>query len=151
MKITSSAFEHNGRIPVKYSCDGENVSPPLSFADVPEQAESLVLIMDDPDIPGFVKEKMGIDVFDHWVVFNIPPSTIVVEEGGVPGKQGKNSRGEAKYTGPCPPDKEHRYFFKLYALDAELDLREGATKDEVESAMTGHVVMKAELIGLFER
>ena len=121
MKISSTAFEHEGKIPLKYSCDGENVSTPLDIADVPEGAKTLVLIMDDPDIPDFVKQKFGIEKYDHWVFFNIDPKTTQMKEGEQPGTPGKNSAGEAKYTGPCPPDREHRYFFKLFALDNELE------------------------------
>jgi len=149
MKISSPAFEEGGKIPSKFTCDGENVSPQLDISEVPD-AKVLVLIMDDPDIPDFVKEKRGIEVFDHWVLFNIAP-TSQIAEGTAPGKQGNNSAGNAKYTGPCPPDKEHRYFWKLYALDTELDLPEGSTKAEVEKAMEGHIVEQAQLMGKYER
>ncbi len=152
MKLTSLVFEHNGKIPAKYTCDGENTNPPLTISDAPKNAQSLVLLMDDPDIPAFVKEKFGIEVWDHWVIFNIPPMAREIKEGKNPsGILGKNSGGKNTYGGPCPPDKEHRYFFKLYALDTVLDLKEGAAKKEVEAAMEGHILAKAELIGKYER
>ena len=152
MNLTSSAFANSGTIPSKYTCDGQNVNPQLVFSDVPAKAKTLVLLMDDPDIPDFVKQKFTIQVWDHWIVFNIPPGTKEVAEGKNPqGVLGKNTGGKNAYGGPCPPDREHRYFFKLYALDTELDLPEGATKAEVEKAMKGHILARAELMGKYER
>ncbi len=152
MKITSPAFQHNGLIPSKYTCDGESVNPPLLISDVPTKAKSLVLLMDDPDIPEAAKKSFNIDVWDHWVVFNIPPETTEIAEGKNPkGILGKNTRGNNTYGGPCPPDREHRYFFKLYALDTMLALKEGATRKEVETAMIGHSIAKVELVGRYER
>ncbi len=152
MNLTSPAFPHNGTISPKYTCDGKNLSPPLEFSAVPVKAKSLVLIMDDPDIPDFVKQKFRIEVWDHWVVFNIPPETRKIQEGqDPPGILGKNTSGKNMYGGPCPPDREHRYFFKLYAVDTMLDLSEGVTKPEVEKAMQGHILDKAELVGRYER
>jgi len=108
--------------------------------------------MDDPDIPDFVKEKFNIEMRDHRVVFNMSSTTTeILENTTPPGIQGVNTWWNNAYGGPCPPDREHRYFFKLYALDAMLDLQEGATKAEVESAMEGHIIEKTELIGLYER
>jgi len=107
--------------------------------------------MDDPDIPASVKASMGIEVFDHWVVFNIPVIKIIFEGTEPDGVLGKNSAGELGYKGPCPPDKEHRYFFKVYALDSKLDLPEGSTKAEVEAAMKGHIMANAELIGRYNK
>lgn len=149
MKITSSAFSHGENIPSKFTCEGENINPPLQFTDIPPNAQALVLIMDDPDVPEFVrKEKM----WDHWVVFNIPPSTTHVPENSkAPGTSGKNTSGHLAYEGPCPPDRQHRYFFKLYALDKKLTLDAGATKNQVEEAMKGHIIAKAELMGLYEK
>jgi hypothetical protein len=140
MKIESSAFKHGGTIPLRYAKRGENISPPLSFQGVPGEAKSLVLIMDDPDAPR--------GLFTHWVVFNVDPVAWFAE-GSVPAgaKQGKNSWGEPRYGGPQPPDREHRYFFRLFALDRTLDLREGAGRDEVEAAMRGHVMAQAEWMG----
>ncbi len=152
MKLTSSVFEHNGKIPSKYTCDGDNVSPPLEISEVPAEAKSLVLIMDDPDIPDFAKEKFKIQVWDHWVVFNIPVDTKIIPEAENPkGILGRNTRGVNAYGGPCPPDKEHRYFFRLYALDIMLNLGEGVSKSDVLSAIEGHILDKAELIGTYER
>ena len=152
MKLTSSAFKEGGKISSKYTCDGENIIPSLTFFDVPAKTKSLVLVMDDPDIPDFVKQKFGIKVWDHWIVFNIPPETREVHEGKNPlGLLGKNTGGKNTYGGPCPPDREHRYFFKLYALDTKLDLPEGVTKSEVEAAMEGHILAEATLIGRYER
>ena len=152
MKLTSSAFAEGEKIPPKYTCDGANVNPALSFSDVPAKAKSLVLIMDDPDIPDFVRQKFGIKVWDHWVVFNIPTTTKEVEEGKNPsGVLGRNTGGKNAYGGPCPPDKEHRYFFKLYALDTELELPEGSTKADVEKAMKGYILAEAKLMGRYER
>ncbi len=152
MKLTSPAFTEGGKIPSKYTCDGQNLNPPLTFSDVPENARSLVLIMDDPDIPDFVKVKFGIKVWDHWIIFNIPPSTEGIFEGRNPsGLLGKNTNGKNAYGGPCPPDREHRYLFKLYALDTELDLPEGSTKAEVEKAMKGHILAEAKQVGRYER
>lgn len=147
MKLASSAFEHEGSIPAVYTCDKANVSPPLVFSDVPAGAQSLALIMDDPDAV-----KPAGKVWDHWVVFNMPPDTAELSEGSVPpGVQGKNSGGQSAYAGPCPPDAEHRYVFRLYALDTTLDLSEGVTKADVEQAMTGHIIEQAELVGRYER
>ncbi len=152
LSITSSAFSENGSIPEKYTCDSENVNPPLSISGVPPGAQSLTLIMDDPDIPQAVKDRMHIDVFDHWVVFNIPPDTNGITASSTPpGVQGANSIGKAEYTGPCPPDREHRYFFKLYALDVMLPLSSGASPATVEQAMQGHIMESAELVGLYNR
>lgn len=152
MKITSPAFTEGAKIPSKYTCDGKNISPPLNISEVPQEAASLVLFMDDPDIPDFVKQKFRIQVWDHWVVFNIAPETREIPEGkNPPGHLGRNTGGNNSYGGPCPPDREHRYFFKLYALDTELDLPEGTTKAEVEKAMKNHIVAEAKLMGRYER
>ncbi|PIN73786.1 YbhB/YbcL family Raf kinase inhibitor-like protein [Candidatus Woesearchaeota archaeon CG10_big_fil_rev_8_21_14_0_10_45_16] len=153
MKLTSPAFAENDKIPSQYTCDGDNANPALQVEDVPTEAKSLVLIMDDPDIPDEVKQSRGIQVFDHWLMFNIPPGTKEITPAA--GTAGKNSAGNSAYTGPCPPTqyepKEHRYFFKLYALDAELSLDEGATKAEVEKAMEGHIIAQAQLVGRYQR
>jgi hypothetical protein len=149
MQLTSNAFEDGGKIPARYTCDGENVNPPLTVTDVPEAAKALVLIMDDPDVPVNVRED---GMWDHWVVFNIPTTIRQIAEGKEPeGTPGKGTGGNTSYFGPCPPDREHRYFFKLYALDCELDLPEGSTKLEVEKAMKGHVLGQAVLMGRYER
>ncbi|MEK7083686.1 MAG: YbhB/YbcL family Raf kinase inhibitor-like protein [Patescibacteria group bacterium] len=145
MRLTSPAFQPNASIPSTYTCDGNDMSPPLLFSDVPAEAKSLVLIADDPDVPS------GIWV--HWVVWNINPKTTEASEGMVPGAgiEGITSFGRRGYGGPCPPSGTHRYVFKLYALDTLLDLPEKASKLDVEGAMDGHVIDSAELIGVYER
>jgi len=149
MKLSSAAFEESGKIPAKYTCDGANINPPLEISDVPSTTKSLALIMEDPDVP---KDLRPDGMWDHWVVFNIPPGTAEIPEGQEPpGTHGSGTSGNQNYFGPCPPDREHRYFFKLFALDRELDLHEKATKPELEKAMEGHVLEKTELMGRYER
>jgi len=149
MQITSPAFEHEGRIPAKFTCDGPNVCPPLEISGVPAEARSLVLIMDDPDVP---KHLRADGMWDHWVVFNLAPTLTTIAEGQEPeGTRGVGTGGNLNYYGPCPPDREHRYFFKLYALDRMLDLKEKATKQQVEAAMQGHVLAQCTLMGKYER
>ncbi len=152
LKLSTSIFESKGLIPSRYTCDGENMNPPLSISGVPADTQSLVLIMDDPDIPEFAKQKFGIEVFDHWVVFNIPPDTKEIFENTLPpGIEGAHSGGALGYAGPCPPDREHRYFFKLYALNTMLSLESGTSREEVERAMEGHVLESTELMARYER
>jgi Raf kinase inhibitor-like YbhB/YbcL family protein len=149
MKLSSPVFENGSKIPSKYTCNGEDINPPLNISGVPSSAKSLVLIMEDPDVP---KNLRPDGMWDHWIVFNIPPDTGEILEGRDPrGVNGKGTGGNLGYMGPCPPDREHRYFFKLFALDKTLDLPEGAKKVEVEKAMKGHVLEKTELIGLYEQ
>ncbi|PIZ98050.1 MAG: YbhB/YbcL family Raf kinase inhibitor-like protein [Candidatus Levybacteria bacterium CG_4_10_14_0_2_um_filter_35_8] len=145
MKILSANFLNNQKIPSKYTCDSSNINPELKFSDIPETAKSLVLIMDDPDAP--------IGLFVHWVLFNMDPKSILISENSIPKSaiQGINSSGTNKYIGPCPPSGTHRYFFKLYALDKLLVLSSGCGKKAVEAAMEGHILEKAELMGLYER
>ena len=154
--LTSSAFEHDGMIPEKYTCDGNReLSPPLTISDVPEAAKSLVLIMDDPDIPEIVKQKIGLSAYDHWTLFNIPPETHEIPEGGIIGTPGATTGGELRYTGPCPPPdhepSEHRYIFKLYALIAPLELPAGARKEQVLDALAPLLLAETELIGRYSR
>ena len=147
MEISSNAFGNNEKMPSRYTCDGDNISPPLQFSNIPAEAKSLVLIMDDPDAI-----KPAGKIWDHWIIFNINPETANIPEGTNPKAiLGKNTRGKNAYGGPCPPDAQHRYFFKLYALDIMLNLQEGATKAEVEKAMHEHILEQAQLIGLYER
>ncbi len=149
MKLTSSAFKHEESIPTQYTCDGANISPPLTISDIPSNTKSLVLIMDDPDVPKYIREDQ---MWDHWIVFNIPPNTTQIEEGKEPsGQHGLGTGKTLSYYGPCPPDGEHRYFFKLFALDSQLTLADKSTKKQVEEAMEGHVLAKAELMGVYSR
>ncbi|MDD5454699.1 MAG: YbhB/YbcL family Raf kinase inhibitor-like protein [Candidatus Ratteibacteria bacterium] len=142
MKITSPEFQNNQLMPAKFTCDGENINPALNIAGIPDGTKSLALIMDDPDAVS--------GTFVHWVVFNISV-TSKIAENSVPGKQGNNSVGMKKYQSPCPPSGTHRYFFKVYALDTILNLNEGITKARLEQEMAGHILDKAELIGLYKR
>ena len=142
--IKSSAFEINTKIPSKYTCDGDDINPPLTFEGVPKEAKTLVLIVDDPDAPR--------GTFDHWVVWNIPASISKIEENNASSRiEGLNGSGKAGYFGPCPPSGTHRYFFKVYALDTSLSLGAHSRKKDVEVAMEGHVLAKGELIGLYRR
>ena len=150
MRLESPAFENGGVIPSRYTCDGADISVPLRFLDVPAEAKSLALIVDDPDAP------MGI--FVHWVIYDIPAALEGLPEGVPPApmleggiKQGVNSFGKIGYGGPCPPNGTHRYFFKLYALDTVLNLEPGMGKQELLAAMRGHVIDGAELMGLYAR
>jgi len=150
LKIRSSAFNDGERIPKKHTCDGEDVSPPLTWEDVPEGTVTLAIISDDPDAPS--------KTWTHWLIFNIPPELNGLPEGvekvgelenGI--KQGFNDFGRIGYGGPCPPFGVHRYYFKLYALDTSLNLEPGTSKEELLRAMDGHIIEKAEMIGLYSR
>ena len=144
MDLRSSAFEDGGNIPSLYTCDGQDVSPPLEIGDVPEGTVALALVMDDPDAPG--------GTFDHWLVWNIPAGTAEIAEGTEPeGVQGRTDFGRLGYGGPCPPSGTHRYMFKLYALGQELDLPQGARKSDLEAAMQGHILAEALLSGNYSR
>ncbi len=150
MKITSSAFSHGEFIPSKYTCNGQNTNPPIEILDTPPNTKSLVLIMDDPDVPPHIrKERM----WDHWILFNISPQTKHIPENYDTkiGVSGIGTSGNLGYHGPCPPDTIHRYFFKLYALDTKLNLKEGTTKEEINKVMEGHIIQKSELVGLYEQ
>lgn len=129
-------------IPRKYTCDGADVNPPLNIRGIPGKAESLVLIVDDPDAP------MG--TWDHWIVWNIPPEERI-EENNVPGVEGLNDFRRHSYGGPCPPSGTHRYFFRVYALDAILDLKPNSRKGDVERSMRGHMLAQGEIIALYRR
>ncbi|SRR6266849_3220371 len=144
MRITSSAFQEGANIPSKFTCDGADSSPPLQIADVPSGTKSLALIVDDPDAPS--------GLFTHWMVWNIPPQTNAVGEGSAPqGVQGTNDFGKSGYGGPCPPSGTHRYYFKIFALDRELDLPSGGKRGQLDAAMKGHVVAQGELMGRYLR
>lgn len=150
MKILSPAFQHEGMIPDKFSCKGQDISPPLKWENAPAGTRSFVLICDDPDAP--------VGTWDHWLLFNIPASVTELQEG-VPAqvelpngaRHGKNSWGRKDYGGPCPPAGTHRYFFKFYALEVLLDLIPGVSKKELMNAMQGHILAQAELMGKFKR
>lgn len=153
MQIASPEFAYGARIPAKFTCDADAPpSPALEFSGVPDGAVSLALVMDDPDVPAEVRPERN---FDHWVLFDIPPETPGIPEGGSAGTKGANGRGAPEYAGPCPPPQyepsEHRYYFRLYALDTMLSLPEGATKQEVLDAMLGHVIEEAHLMGTYRR
>ncbi len=150
MTLQTSAFSHGEAIPREYSCDGDNVSPSLRWSDAPDGAKSFALIMDDPDAPG--------GTFVHWVYYDIPSSVQELPKAvdnktqpSVGGTQGKNSFGKVGYGGPCPPGGEHRYYFKLYALDSVLDLEPGISKDELLRAMEGHILEETQLMGTYTR
>jgi Raf kinase inhibitor-like YbhB/YbcL family protein len=153
--LTSPAFENGGAIPKKYTCDGEGISPPLAINDTPEGTKSLVLIVGDPDIPNVFKESRGIEAFDHWVLFNIPPETREVPEGATTGTTGLNSAGEIEYAAPCPPPqyepKEHRYIFLLYALSGALIFAETPTAGQVREALAPLLLTETKLIGCYSR
>jgi len=142
LNVSSPAFKDKDAIPARYTCQGQNVNPPLAITDIPEGAKSLVLIIEDPDAPGAT--------FDHWVVWNIRPVGLI-EENTAPGVQGANSTGKNAYMGPCPPSGSHRYFFKIYALDSMLDLPPGSDKKAVEKAMKDHVLGEGQLLGVYEK
>ncbi len=154
MKISSSAFAHEGAIPRVHTCDGADTSPPLAWTAVPPNAKSLVLIVDDPDAPDPKAPKM---TWVHWVLYDLPPGTGVLPEAVTPAalpkgtRQGLNDWKRTGYGGPCPPIGRHRYFFKLYALDTLLGDLGKAGKAEVEQAMRGHVAGHAELVGTYQR
>jgi Raf kinase inhibitor-like YbhB/YbcL family protein len=152
MKISSNAFEPEKNIPVQYSCDGANTSPELSWTDVPADAKTLALVMEDPDAPS--------GTYIHWVAYNIPPTvkgfaSAVATDKTLPDGtlQGENSSNNTGYTGPCPPPGHgsHRYYFRLYALDQSLDLKPGATRTDLNAAMKGHILAQSETMGRFER
>jgi len=146
MKIESSAFQNGGEIPKKYGYKKDNINPTLIIKDVPTEAKSLALIMDDPDAMGAVGK-----IWVHWIVWNIDPTTIEIQENSTPDNsfQGKTDFGEISYGGPAPPDKEHTYIFKLYALDDKLNLKKGSTKSELEEAMKNHIIAESKLKGRY--
>ncbi len=148
MEIASSAFYHNQEIPKKYTCQGEDINPYLKISEIPDGVKTLFLIVDDPDAP--------LGTWVHWLVFNIPISrdNFEILEGEIPkgGIEGMNDFKKIGYGGPCPPPgKTHRYFFKAYALDSELNLKEGSSKKQIEKAMKGHIIDSAELVGLYSK
>jgi Raf kinase inhibitor-like YbhB/YbcL family protein len=145
MQLSSSEFQNNEPIPSKYTCNGSDISPPLAITDTLKDAVSLALIIDDPDAP------MGTWV--HWIVWNIDPKTTEIAEGSAPSGavEGKTDFGRSGYGGPCPPSGTHRYFFKLYALDTELDLDPSSEKKDLEKAMKEHIIDQTEIIGTYSQ
>jgi hypothetical protein len=145
MKLSSEAFLNNSNLPVKYTCDGQNINPALQISEMPDLAQSLVLIFEDPDAPA--------GIFVHWLIWNIDPKTTEIAENSLPegAKQGLTSAGRTGYVPPCPPSGTHHYIFKLYALDTVLNLTPNAGKDNLEQAMQGHILDSAELISLYSR
>jgi Raf kinase inhibitor-like YbhB/YbcL family protein len=154
MKIESPVFVHYGEIPNRYTCEGQDISPPLTWQGLPVGTKSLALIVDDPDAPDPSAPKM---TWVHWVLYNIPPTAQGLKEGVKPEElpagtlQGKNDWGRTGYGGPCPPIGRHRYFFKLYALDTVLEDLKTPDKARIEKAMQGHVLAKAEVIGTYQK
>ncbi len=144
IKITSSAFSDKGNIPMKYTCEGQQVSPPLEISGIPSDAKSLALIVHDPDAP----MDGG---FTHWVVWNIDPSTTSIPEGFDGAEQGLNGAKKTGYTGMCPPTGTHHYHFMIYALDTKLNISKQTGKDGLESAMKGHILAQSELVGLYKK
>jgi Raf kinase inhibitor-like YbhB/YbcL family protein len=145
-EITSPAFAAGETIPVKYTCDGNDISPPLQWSEPPANTQSLALVVDDPDAP--------VGTWDQWILFNLPADARELPEQATPpggAQDGHNSWGRTGYGGPCPPGGTHRYFFKLYALDIMLDLPAGATKNTLQTAMEGHILAQAELMGRYSR
>ena len=142
LTITSKAFRTNEAIPSRYTCEGDDINPPLDIKEIPKASKSLALIVEDPDAPS--------GTWLHWLVWNIPV-THHIQENEVRGYQGLNDLGRSCYGGPCPPSETHRYFFKVYALDDLLDLREGSDRKDVEDAMRGHIVAYGDLVGIYKR
>jgi Raf kinase inhibitor-like YbhB/YbcL family protein len=140
--ISSSAFENEGVIPSKYTCDGEEINPPLRVENIPEGTQTLAIIVEDPDAPK--------GTFDHWLVWNIPPESII-EENRIPGISGKNSGGKTGYYAPCPPSGYHRYYFHVFALNSSLDLQAGTDKKTLQAEMEPHILAKGSLMGRYQK
>ncbi|MBE9504146.1 MAG: YbhB/YbcL family Raf kinase inhibitor-like protein [Proteobacteria bacterium] len=154
LTLRSNVFKDGGEIPSKYTCEGEDIAPPLEWQSVPEEARSLVLIIDDPDAPDPKAPKM---TWVHWVLYNIPTNTSDLPEGATStdlpsgAEEGLNDWKRSGYGGPCPPIGRHRYFHKLYALDTVLSRLKNPTKAEIEAAMKGHIIAKTELVGTYQK
>jgi len=145
IKITSPVFADGGFIPRKYTCQGDDINPPLRWQGIPPRAKSLALVVDDPDAPG--------GVWTHWLVWNINPQATSLGENAIPLRAtlGKNSFQKLEYGGPCPPSGTHRYFFKLYALEKNLNLAQGASRQQLETAMKGHILSSGFLMGRYKK
>ena len=140
--IQSVAFANNGHIPIQYTCEGDNISPAIEIADIPEDTKTLALIMEDPDAPS--------GVFTHWLLWNLPPDDLIIEKTQE-GVSGINDFGKTGYGGPCPPSGTHRYYFKIYALDTELSVSAGESKQALLEGMKGHVLAIGELMGRYRK
>ncbi len=148
MKLTSLKFKDGESIPKLYTFEGYDWNPPVEFREVPKETKSLALIMEDPDVPKDIRED---GLWIHWIVYNIPPTcTGIPEHSSPPGDHGTGTSGRTAYMGPAPPDREHRYFFTLYALDIAPDWDKGMTKEQLVKAMEGHIIDKAQLMGKYE-
>lgn len=142
LELSSPAFKADGNIPAEYTCDGEGINPPLKINKIPENTHTLALIVEDPDAPG--------GTFDHWLVWNIKPAA-AINENSNPGISGNNSAGKTGYHPPCPPKGSHRYYFHVYALDSELDLMPGESKESLQQAMKSHILAEGTIMGRYER
>jgi Raf kinase inhibitor-like YbhB/YbcL family protein len=142
LTVKSPAFANNGSMPSEYTCEGKNINPELSINDIPTQAKSLALILDDPDAPN--------GTFDHWIMWDIPVSG-KIEQNSAPGMQGKNGKNENKYTGPCPPSGTHHYHFKIFALNTKLNLASSTNKKGLLKAMDSHILASGELVGIYKK
>ena len=149
LELTSTAFEHNQMIPLQYTCDGDGIHPDLQFSNTPKKTKSFALIVYDPDVPETIREDQN---WDHWLVWNISPTVDGIAEGAAPeAVLGTTTGGTQEFVPPCAPDTEHRYIFTLYALDTMLELEAGATRQELEKEMKGHIIEHSELIGVYNR
>ena len=142
LTVRSVAFSAGGHIPLQYACEGEDINPPLEITGFPEGTKTLAIIVEDPDAPR--------GTFDHWLVWNIPPNE-PIDENSVPGISGRNGFGKTGYGGSCPPSGSHRYFFRVYALDAKLDLPAGSDKKTLQDAMKGHILASGELMAQYQK
>lgn len=140
LAVTTPAFDHEGQIPVKYTCDGEGVNPPLNVGQIPDGTQSMAIIVEDPDAPN--------GTYVHWVIWNIKPVDHIAEQSN-PGVSGNNSAGKTGYHPPCPPSGRHRYFFHVYALDTNIDLLAGSSRTQLKQAMVGHMLAKGTVMGVY--
>ena len=142
LNVVSPAFRNEENIPVRYTCDGEGINPPLEINNIPDGTHTLALIVEDPDAPG--------RTYDHWIVWNIKPA-LVIKENSNPGTSGNNSSGKTGYHPPCPPKGMHRYYFHVFALNTQVDLMLGEAKEKLQQAMKGHILAKGTIMGKYER
>ena len=143
LDITGPAFRDGEKIPKKYTCQGDNINPEINIKGIPAGTKSIVIIMDDPDAP--------VGTFDHWISWNINPAQSTITENSEPGIKGKNGFGNLGYGGPCPPSGTHRYFFRIYALDSELDLPEGSNRKDLELSMQEHIIAQGHTMGTYQK